>query len=267
MVAPAEGAGLRTLEVEGRPVLSAGAGRPPGPFALALNLLLPFSNRVSDPGRHGLAPNLPGEPFPIHGDAFQKPWAVEGSGADWALLRLADGAAGPFRYAAEVEYRLSPERLEARLGLASRAGEPRPFGLGFHPWFPRGPATRIRFAATGGWPQDDRFLPRGPAPEPLPPELRFDALRPLPEGWVNMAFDGWDGRAEIAQGNDATPVRLAAQGLGTAVLYSPSAAAPFFCFEPVSHPVDALNLPGRPGLVTLAPGEALGAAMTLDWGP
>ena len=30
-----------------------------------------------------------------------------------------------------------------------------------------------------------------------------------------------------------------------------------FCFEPVSHPIDAFHLPGRPGLRVLAQGEVL----------
>ena len=51
----------------------------------------------------------------------------------------------------------------------------------------------------------------------------------------------------------------------TAILFSPSSAAAFFCFEPVSHPVNAHNLPGMPGLTLLAAGETLTAEMTLDW--
>ena len=46
--------------------------------------------------------------------------------------------------------------------------------------------------------------------------------------------------------------------LSTYLVYSPSRSADFFCFEPVSHPVDAFNLPGEPtshGLVILEVGE------------
>ena len=52
------------------------------PFALACNLLAPFSNRISGgfdwrgSRRIELAPNLRGESLPIHGDAFQRPWEV-----------------------------------------------------------------------------------------------------------------------------------------------------------------------------------------------
>jgi aldose 1-epimerase len=272
-VAPEQGGGLWSLTVEGRPALSAGAGRPDrSPFALALNLLLPFSNRISGGGFeadgrfHALSPNLDGEPFPIHGDAFQRPWVPVSHTESEAVLRLSEGAFGPFRYEAEVAYRLASGRLRVDLSLVSRSEVALPWGLGFHPWFPRSPGTRLRFEATSVWPQDDRHLPATREPRPIPEAWDFSTSSALPPGWLNTAFAGWDGEAEIRQDGAAVPLRLSAPGLGTLIVYSPSGDAPFLCVEPVSHPVDAHNLPGRPGLVRLAPGEALGATMTLSWG-
>ena len=48
--------------------------------------------------------------------------------------------------------------------------------------------------------------------------------------------------------------------LSTYILYSPGADAAFFCFEPVSHLVDAFHLAGLPGLHWLGPGERLAAS-------
>ena len=51
--------------------------------------------------------------------------------------------------------------------------------------------------------------------------------------------------------------------LSTYIAYSPSAKADFFRFEPVTHSVDAHNLPGDPvanGLAILAPQETVSAA-------
>jgi len=235
-----------------------------------MNLLLPFSNRISRPfayeGQvHALDPNLAGEPFPIHGDAFQRPWEVVSENEDAAALRLRDGHIGPYRYEAEVTYRLAPASLAVTLRLTSRAAQPLPWGFGFHPWFPRTPATRVRFSATGCWPQDHRHLPATSEPVSIPPDWDFGSPSPLPSGWINTAFSGWDGEAEIQQDDSAVPLRLSAPDLSTLILYSPSAEAPFVCLEPVSHPVDAHNLPGQPGLVRLAPGESLSTTMTLGW--
>lgn len=271
LVGPGHGAALALLETGGRPILRPLApGREGEPFAWAMNILAPFSNRVSVPIRVGgvpvpLAPNLAGEPFPIHGDAFQRPWTVTGRAPDTLRLDLPGGSFGPLRYAAALTYRLSPGALEARLVLRNCAGSVLPFGGGFHPWFPRDAGTRVAFAATGWWPEDARHLPRTTAPEPLPEDLRFDSFRPLPEGWINAGFAGWPGEARIRQAGSGLSLRLAARGMSTLLVFSPGREADFFCLEPVSHPVDAHALPGHPGLRFLAPGEEMTLSMTLEW--
>lgn len=270
-VVPALGAGLAGLWQAGRPVLRPCADpAASGPFDLALNILAPFSNRIAGGFRfegmqHVLTPNLAGEPCPIHGDAFQRAWQVEAATSCDATLRLDDGAFGPFRYAARIGYRLSEGGFSAELALRNTGPVPLPFGCGFHPWFPRGPATRLVFAATGHWPEGDGHLPATPAEVALPATLDFAGPRALPDGWINAGFAGWGGTAEILQGRDAASVRLTAEGLSTVILYSPGRGSGFFCFEPVSHPVNAHNLPGQPGLVVLASGEDIACRMSLEW--
>ncbi len=95
--------------------------------------------------------------------------------------------------------------------------------------------------------------------------MRFDSEKALPDHWINAGFSGWSGQARIVQGGDAAAVTLSAPSLSTLILYSPAAEADFFCLEPVSHPVDAHNLPGQPGLCLLAPGEVQTFTMQLDW--
>jgi aldose 1-epimerase len=270
-IAPDRGGGVAELRVGDRPVLCAGAGRPEGsPFALGLNLLLPFSNRISGPfpfegQQHAIQPNLSGEPFPIHGDAFQRAWSVQAQAPGEVVLYLSEGRIGPYLYEAQVIYRLAETSFEVVLTVTSRAAIPLPFGLGFHPWFPRNAHTRLRFHADGHWPQDDRFLPTTVEPVPVPPEWRFDAPSPLPSGWINTAFSGWDSQIELDQDDAAVPLCIRAPGLTTLIVYSPGAEFPFVCLEPVSHPVDAHNLPGQPGLVPLSPGDSRSGTMTLTW--
>jgi len=271
-IRPGEGGALAGLWVGGRPVLRPCAGPPAdGPFALACNVLAPFSNRISggfdwEGEHHALPPNLPPEPFAIHGDAFQRRWQVAAREASGVALTLADGAFGPWRYEGRLRYVLTPYALEASLTLTNRAGRTLPYGLGFHPWFPRSPETRIAFRATGVWHEDARHLPAGTHPQPLADEWRFDTPRPLPAGWINNAFEGWESVLTVVQGGGAVPVTLRAVApMSTLILFSPGREADFFCAEPVSHPVDAHNLPGRPGLIALAPGRSLTAAMQLEW--
>lgn len=270
ILAPDAGAGVLSLDLAGWPALSTGAGRPSdSPFAQGMNLLLPFSNRISRPfafegATHPVPANLAGEPFTIHGDGFQRPWKVLSHAPAEATLTLS-GSIGPYAYDAQVTYRLTPSALTAGLTMTNRAAIALPFGGGFHPWFPRHPETRLGFRATGHWPQDNRHLPTTTVPVPPPRDWRFDPPAALPGGWINTAFSGWDGAATIRQPGLA--LTLSTTGCDTLILYSPATDAPFFCVEPVSHPVDAHNLPGQPGLSRLAPGESLGLSLHLTWSP
>jgi aldose 1-epimerase len=72
---------------------------------------------------------------------------------------------------------------------------------------------------------------------------------------------GWDGTAELLVGHGRPRISLTTStSLDTFLLYSPSAEADFFCFEPVTHAVDAHH---RGGLTRLEPGEGMSASMVL----
>src|SRR5580698_4216252 len=107
VVVPQLGAGLATYDL-----MAAGRRLPlfrpcraiadAGPFDLANNLLLPWSNRISARGFHfagkfhPLEPNLPGEPYPIHGDGFSSAWSVRNASAEEVELSLRSSGPGPF---------------------------------------------------------------------------------------------------------------------------------------------------------------------------
>jgi aldose 1-epimerase len=268
-VVPAMGGGIGALDWRGMPVLRPWSGRAEeGPFALGMNLMAPFTNRISRPfpwdgAVLAVAANLPGETFAIHGDVFQRAWEVLETGPAMARLGV-DGSIGPWRHRVTVDYRLTGNTLACRLTMENRGARDMPFGGGFHPWFPRYPDTRVQFAAGGYWPEDARHLPATQAPVALPAGWDWTEPGPLPAGWINAGFAGWDGRATICQ--PGLTVSVAAEGCGTTIVYSPDADSGFFCLEPVSHPVDAHNLPGQPGLMRLAPGESLTLTMSLSWG-
>lgn len=269
---PGRGAAMAGLWVGDRPVLRPAGGRPgDGPFAVSNILLAPFSNRVSRPFEWGgrrrpLPRNMAAEPCPIHGDAFQRPWSVAERGPGHARLELPAGGVGPLLYAARLSCTLSPGGFSAELTLTSQADEPMPFGLGFHPWFPRNAGTRLEFSASGVWQEGEGHLPARERPDPITPDRDFSSARALPAGWVNHGFSGWDGTVGIDQGAEAVPVTMrASANLDTLIVYSPDESSDFFCAEPVSHPVDAFNLPGMPGLSILDPGESMTARMELEW--
>ena len=299
VVAPGAGAALVSWKwrvgAAPVPLLRPGPSEPDpaDPFALGSNLLLPWSNRISGGGfRFGgafraLEPNLAGEPFPIHGDAFQRPWSVRARDGASATLGLRGGV-GPFRYAAEVDYRLEGGALAIAVRVTNEASVPLPHGGGIHPWFPRTPGTTLALgAATGVRLEDERYLPAGRAWIGDVPAWDFRGGAPLPDGWINNAFTGWDGAATLAwplaellghgARGDAGPsaaagasrvaLRLVAgPPLDVCVVHSPGRGARFVCVEPVSHPVDSHNDPDAPfeGLETLAPGESMAFGCRLE---
>ncbi|WP_245437664.1 MULTISPECIES: aldose 1-epimerase [unclassified Mesorhizobium] len=233
-------------------------------------LLIPWSNRISGGGFefdgrfHAIEPNVEGERFPLHGDAFQRPWRLTRRTGTEIELALEDGAIGPYRYHASVRYALEEGALSAVLAVENRAAIRLPYGLGFHPWFPRRPRTLLQASAHSVWLEDERHLPTGVVPLASRPDWDFSQASPLPDAWVNNAFEGWNGHASIIQPDDAIALTVeASPSLNVFVLYSPARDADFFCFEPVSHVVDAHH--GR-GLTTLEKGGSTSAHLRLRWG-
>ena len=275
VVVPELGAALASYDLVGsgnrRPIFRpcrtpSGAG----PFDLASILLIPWSNRISGGGFafggkfHPLQPNLPGEPSPIHGNGFSSAWSVEDATAASAKLSLTSEGPGPFRYAARASYALNAGALTMRLSVVNRAAEPLPFGLGFHPWIVRTPETLLEARANRVVLETSDHLPLGEAAVSSRPDWNFTELRRLPDDWINNAFLGWNGRATIHWPDRGIALEVTAQPpLTVYVVYSPSRESDFFCFEPVTHAVDAHNTSGGPeanGLSVLAPQESLSIA-------
>jgi aldose 1-epimerase len=243
------------------------AGGTDDPFALGLNVLVPWSNRISgggfefDDAFHALSPNVAGERCPLHGDGWLSGWRVLSSDDRFIQLERETVGFGPFCYGAVLNYALDADGMTIRLSTTNRAPIALPFGLGFHPWLTRTPATRLMAAAESVWLEDSRHLPTHRVPVASRPEWDFSSFHPLPVDWINNCFVGWDGRATIQWEDRALALDVEARPpLVDFILYSPSAEAPFFCFEPVSHAIDAHNLPPGPqahGLVVLSPGKTL----------
>ncbi|MBL8599554.1 MAG: aldose 1-epimerase [Devosia sp.] len=275
-IAPEQGAAVARYDVEltgtWRPVLRAStdSGRA-GPFALASNVLAPWSNRISGGGFrfdgrfHPLVSNTPGD-HPNHGNAFSSAWEVIETSATRAVLTLSSDGPGPFRYDAQLTYALEGVALRMSLDLTNRAGIALPFGGGFHPWFPRTPQTRLSFDAAGVWTETADHLPDSYLATADHPDWDFAAAPPLPARWLNNAWTGWSGTARIEWPEHGLAATVAAAApLRTLILYSPSADADFISIEPVSHSVDAHNRSGI-GVTApqrLKPGEALTLTATI----
>jgi aldose 1-epimerase len=232
------------------------------PNMLGCYPLVPFSNRIGGArftfaGRRVEVPRTAAsEALPIHGDGWLQPWALVENDARSATLVLDRSSGRPYAYHATLTYLLEDATLIVTLSVENAGRERMPFGLGLHPFLTRDTHTHLSAAAGGLWLSGEDWLPvRHVA---VPPAWQFGVAYPLPDALVNHAFTDWSGHAAIVWPARRLSLTISAN-VDYYVLYTPP-GKDFFCFEPVDHPINAVNLPGGPeahGMTTLASGERL----------
>jgi aldose 1-epimerase len=103
------------------------------------------------------------------------------------------------------------------------------FGLGFHLWIPRTKQTLLRAGAKRVVFETSDHLPSSEAVVSSRPEWNFGEPRLLPKDWINNAFLGWDGTADIQWPDRKLALRIEADPrLDVYIVYSPSLEACFF---------------------------------------
>jgi aldose 1-epimerase len=233
--------------------------------------LVPYVNRIRG-GRFTfrgqeirLTPNMAGDPSPLHGQGWLNPWRVEEAAPSRAVLSFRHSAGEwPWDYEARQEFALDEQGLSATLTCRNVSAGPMPCGLGFHPYFPCGPDTRIDTPTACAWTIDKHVLPV----EKVPANGRYDLHDRLICGQdLDNGFGGWAGEARM--GDPAWPyeVRMSSPEAKFFQLYSPPHGG-IFVAEPVTHANAALNAPEGEwpdlGMRFLEPGEAMSLDMRLD---
>jgi aldose 1-epimerase len=242
----------------------AAANEPIDPNHLACYPLVPWSNRIATGGfthdgtRIDLPLNRADDAYPIHGTGWQRVWTVDRHAADEAVFTLHDATEGAYDYRARLAYYLEATTLRVELAVTNTGNIALPFGLGLHPFFPRHGSVRLHAPARTVWRNDDRDSLIPVACEAVPPAWDFSFAPVLPKGGLNNGFQGWKGTARIRWPRKGLRLDINADVDGY-ILYVPE-GEDFFCFEPVDHPVNAVNLPGGAaahGMTVLAPGQVL----------
>ena len=227
--------------------------------------LVPYSNRLGYRrfrwlGQdHTTQPNYDeGNPHSVHGVAWQRAWSLLSSGASAAEMSYAHAADGHWPFAFEVRQRfvLSADALEVHLTITNRANSPQPVGLGWHPYFPKRPRSRLHIELGERWDSDASGLPTRKLPQPAGIDgdvahLAFD-----------NCFEGWKGPARIR--DEKLSLRLTSS-LPYLVVFTPD-TKPYYCVEPVSHVSNAIHMsdPAAHGLRALAGGASFDAWMKLE---
>ncbi|MFC4273688.1 aldose 1-epimerase [Achromobacter aloeverae] len=261
---PALGGTILRYDWHGVPVLRPTEGMPTAARVTACYPLVPYSNRIAD-GRLAfggkswpIARTADNHPLPIHGLAWQRPWTVTRQDATHVLMEqryevpeaLAPEAAvpWPFPFHATQSFELGEDVLRMTLTLRNTGTTEQPAGLGWHPYFPRTPQTRVRAQVSHMWINDDQSLPR----ERIDTGGAVDDGLPVAQVDLDNVFDGFAGTASVAWPERGMAVDMEAHApLGHLVIFTPP-GKPHLAVEPVSNMTDAFN---RYALATAAAHE------------
>ncbi|HBC71755.1 MAG TPA: aldose 1-epimerase [Coxiellaceae bacterium] len=218
-------------------------------FDLGSTIMIPWAGRISGGGFsfngvwYPIKPNLSWQELPIHGDGFAHAWVVEEATPTFALLTLESAALAPYHYKATAEYTLTEKGFLLKTVVTHLGEVALPYGVGYHPWFTRTKATTLKAKSTSVILEDSRYLPTTTENIAGYPHWNFNQERILPEKWINNLFNGWDGTASICWKDKALGMEIdcsmSKHQFTRYVVYSPGDEQNFFCFEPMSHMIDA----------------------------
>lgn len=245
---------------------------PESPLQAGCFPLVPYCNRIRDGGfRFGdrdvrIAPNMAGDPSPLHGQGWLSAWQVEKhSRAGAELLFRHPAGEWPWAYEARQHFVLNSRGLTVGLTCRNLTGHPMPCGLGLHPYFPCGPDTQLATHVENVWTVDENILPVAR----IPAEGRYDLSGGVVCGrGLDNGYDGWCGQAAIETPGSRMPqIRMSSPGTRFFQLYSPVEGG-LFVAEPVSHANAALNAPQdqwpQLGLKILGPGQHMTLWMRVE---
>ncbi len=233
--------------------------------------LVPYVNRIRG-GRFTfrgrevrIAPNMAGDPSPLHGQGWINPWTVDRAVDRHASLSFRHKAGEwPWDYQARQDFPLDEGGLTVTLTCRNLSDDAMPCGLGQHPYFPCGSETRLDTAVTDVWTIDDKVLPVGK----VAAEGRYDLCdRGVCGQGLDNGFGGWAGEARMSDPDWPFSLRLSSPDAHFFQLYSPPTGG-IFVAEPVTHANAALNAPEEQwpelGMRVLAPGGEMSLTARLD---
>ena len=233
--------------------------------------LVPYVNRIRGGsfdfrGRTvRIAPNMEGDPSPLHGDGWLNAWHVEHSDEASAVLVFRhEPAEWPWTYEARQVFRLDSDALDLHLSCRNLSNEDMPCGLGQHPYFPCTGQTRLITQVDHAWTIDEKVLPV----ERVPATGRYDLTDRLICGQdLDNGWGGWSGCALLNDPGWPFEVELSSPQARFFQVYSPESGG-IFVAEPVTHANAALNAPEAEwqelGMRILGPGEEMQLDMRIE---
>jgi aldose 1-epimerase len=237
------------------------------PYGMASFPLVPYSNRIGEAkfrwqGRQiTLRRNYAPELHAIHGVGHECVWQLKSRSESSALLvlRHEPDTSWPWAFEARQEFSLTNRMLTLKLAATNLESHAVPLAFGHHPYLPKGGA-HLQFQADGVWLAGDDLLPTTHAD--IAGEFDYSRSVAIQERALDNCFTGWQGPAHVAWTDQPWALEISASSaLPCAVVFIHD-AVDGFCFEPVPHINNALNLPGQqPTMPVISPGGSFEAVI------
>ncbi|WP_151634852.1 aldose 1-epimerase [Noviherbaspirillum aerium] len=233
-------------------------------YTLSCFPLVPWSNRITGGGFehegvfHPIRLNRTGESYPIHGDGWMQAWQVSERTGDRIKLSLESDKfdSNPYHYRSTQTFLLLPDGLQIDLTVTHLGQGTLPYGLGLHPYFMRNAQTRFMAKAEGVWLSGDDPIPVEHTTN-FPETWDYNTPAPLEGPMIDNCFSGWNGKAVIEYPDRALTLTMVMPDCnGYSLMYRPL-GFDYFCFEPITHPIDAFHMSNQPGLAILGHGDSL----------
>ncbi len=280
-VLPGTGASLAYGRVKGRSgAMDVLRPTPPEQFGNSSGcssfVMLPWCNRIKDGvlrfrGERYRLRTTKDDGTARHGDTRGRAWTVES--ADGEHIRLSLRSADypdlnwPFRFTAEVVYRLEGGDFIWEVRLRNTDTRSFPAGFGHHPYFVRTEDVLVRVPCAAAFELTD-FMATGAA-VPIPARLDFRQRRGLDTAEINDVLTGRTVAepAEIVYPSRGITVEMHSEAIFEQILLFAPAGKDFFAVEPMTNVSDGFNLfedgiPGS-GVFVLEPGESASGRVRL----
>jgi aldose 1-epimerase len=158
---------------------------------------------------------------------------------------------------------ITEQGLRLEIAVTNNDDTDMPAGIGLHPYFPAEQGAMLWADVTHVWLADEARVSR----DKVVPPAAWDLRQGVEVGQLTIdnTFAGWSGDARVLLHDGTLQLALhTSESLRHLALYHPP-QGDFFCLEPVSHRVDALNVLEQvnDGGVVLRPGETLSGSLLI----
>ena len=271
-IAPEIGGAVTRFDFEGRPVMRPAAKGASNPLDCCSFPLVPYANRIENgvlkfQGREFRLPlNFGQHPHSLHGHGWQTVWHVEAVSQDSVSIAFDHAPdAWPWAYTAVQQFVLADDGVRMRMTVRSRDRQPMPISLGFHPYFPRHPGSRLTARIAGMWQSGPNLIPSVHVEgSPLLDLAGGAVISKAP--FVDNCFTGWHPPARIEQPEEGLAITLEASAECPFLHVFVPTGQDYFCAEPTTAMPNVFNRPepaGVTGARVLAPGASLSIEMRI----